>query len=198
MKTRQSLRRLQTGTDGQSLIEAAITLPLVLLIVFGTVEVGYSLLDAHTVTRLSREGSNLISRNTSLGDAINAVESMSTGLVDFSSNSKVILSVIKKGGTIGTPNYNQMILYQRHEYGGLAASSRIGGGNGSFGSGPDYTAANSDFDSSLRVSGLPPNLVTVAGGLIYVTEVFSTHQRITPLNSWGVTVPDRLYSIAYF
>ena len=57
------------ASRGASLIEAALTLPLVLLIVFGTVEVGYSLLDSHTVTRLTREGSNLISRNTTLDDA---------------------------------------------------------------------------------------------------------------------------------
>ena len=37
---------------GQSLIETALTLPLLFLIVFGTVEVGYALVDSHTVTRL--------------------------------------------------------------------------------------------------------------------------------------------------
>ena len=181
-----------------SLIETAITLPLVLLIAFATIEVGYALLDSHTVTRLSREGSNLISRNTTLDEAITGLSSMSTGLVDFSSNSKLVLSVIKRGGTIGTPNYDQMILYQRREYGALSASSRINSAGGSFGPAPDYIAANSDFDTSLRISGLPPNLVTVPGGLIYVTEIFSTHQRITPVQNFGLTVPSQLYSVAYF
>ena len=34
--------------------------------------------------------------------------------------------------------------------------------------------------------------------LVYVTEIFSTHQRITPVHNFGVTVPNSLYSIAYF
>lgn len=190
--------RLRRESRGAALIEAALTLPLVMLIVFGTVDVGYSLLDSHTVTRLTREGSNLISRNTTLDDAASAMSAMSTGLVDFGSNSKVIFSVIKKGGTLGTANLDELVLYQRYEYGSLAVASRIStAGGGTFGPAPDYIAADSDNDTGLRV-GLPNNLVTVRGGLVYVTEVFSQHQRITPLQNFGVTVPETLYSIAYF
>ena len=190
--------RLRRESRGAALIEAALTLPLVMLIVFGTVDVGYSLLDSHTVTRLTREGSNLISRNTTLDDAASAMSAMSTGLVDFGSNSKVIFSVIKKGGTLGTANLDELVLYQRYEYGSLAVASRIStAGGGTFGPAPDYIAADSDNDTGLRV-GLPNNLVTVRGGLVFVTEVFSQHQRITPLQNFGVTVPETLYSIAYF
>lgn len=190
--------RLRRESRGAALIEAALTLPLVMLIVFGTVDVGYSLLDSHTVTRLTREGSNLISRNTTLDDAASAMSAMSTGLVDFGSNSKVIFSVIKKGGTLGTANLDELVLYQRYEYGSLAVASRIStAGGGTFGPAPDYIAADSDNDTGLRV-GLPSNLVTVRGGLVFVTEVFSQHQRITPLQNFGVTVPETLYSIAYF
>lgn len=190
--------RLRRESRGAALIEAALTLPLVMLIVFGTVDVGYSLLDSHTVTRLTREGSNLISRNTTLDDAASAMSALSTGLVDFSGNSKVIFSVIKKGGTLGTANLDELVLYQRYEYGSLAAASRIStAGGGSFGPAPNYIAVDSDNDTGLRV-GLPNNLVTVRGGLVYITEVFSQHQRITPLQNFGVTVPETLYSIAYF
>lgn len=198
MKTCRALSRLRTESRGVSLIEAALTLPLMFLIVFGLVEVSYSLLDSHTVTRLTREGSNLISRNTSIEDAVVAMQDMSNGLVDFSTNSTVIFSVIKRGGTIGTPNYNQQILYQRFQFGALGATSRIGSPSGAFGGPPNYVAANSDFDTGLRLPGLPPNLVTVPGGLVYVTEIFSTHPTITPSQNFGVTVPQQLYSIAYF
>ena len=185
---------------GQSLIETALTLPLLFLIVFGTVEVGYALVDSHTVTRLTREGSNMISRNTSLYEAGIAVDGMRTGLVDFGSNSRVIFSVLKRGGTTGTANYDRLVLYQRYEFGGLSATSRlITAGAGTFGPGPDYVAINSDSDTNLRVTGgAPPNVVTVRGGLVYVTEVFSTHPKITPVNNFGITVPDTLYSVAYF
>ena len=36
------------------------------------------------------------------------------------------------------------------------------------------------------------------GGLVYVTEIFTTHNLLTPLDRFGVTVPNTLYSIAYF
>ena len=61
------------AASGQSLVEFAIILPLVLLIVLGVVEVGYALLDQHVVTKLTREGSNLISRDTTLQDAATAM-----------------------------------------------------------------------------------------------------------------------------
>ena len=43
----------------------------------------YALLDQHVVTKLTREGSNLISRNTSLLDTATAIRNMSTRPVNF-------------------------------------------------------------------------------------------------------------------
>jgi hypothetical protein len=183
---------------GQSILEFALIVPIALLVVLGVVDVGYALLDQHVVTRLSREGSNLISRDVSLQDAVNALKNMSTAPVDLDNGSKVIFSVIKKGATLGTANYNQDILYQRHEYGTLAAQSVIQtAGSGSFGSAPTYEAANADSNTGLRVTNLPVS-IAMPGGMIYVTEIFSTHTRLTPLDRIGVTVPQTLYAIAYF
>ena len=69
-------------------------------------------------------------------------------------------------------------------------------GTGSF-TGPDYEAANSDTDTRLQVTNLPTGLVA-SGGMIYITEIFSTHTLITPFDRFGVVVPSVLYSIAYF
>ena len=108
---------------GQSLIEFSLVLPLMLTLVLGIIEVGYALVDQHVVTKLSREGSNLISRDVTLQDAASAMKSMRTRPVDFDNGSKLILSVIKKVATAGSPNFDKVILYQRHEYGTLAAAS---------------------------------------------------------------------------
>ena len=54
-----------------------------------------------------------------------------------------------------------------------------------------------DNDANLRLTNLPPNLVT-PGGLLYVCEIYSRHPLITPFNRFGVQVPGTLYSIAYF
>jgi hypothetical protein len=174
-------------------------LPLVAVLVLGVVELSWALLDQHVVTKLSREGSNLISRSTSLQDAALAMRTMSTRPVDFSgSTSTLIFSVVLRVATTGASNYNRDILYQRYQYGGLAASSALTtAGSGSFGGGPNYQATNPDNDTSLQITNLPVSL-NVTGGMLYITEIYTTHTLITPFNRFGISVPSTLYSIAYF
>ena len=71
-------------------------------------------------------------------------------------------------------------------------------GSGSFGPAPEYQAANSDSNTGLRVTNLPPAVGTTLGGMVYVTEIYSPHQMLTPFNRFGFTLPTSLYSIAYF
>ncbi len=190
--------KMRLGSErGQGILEFAIVLPLVLTLVLGVVEISYALLDQHIVTKLTREGSNLISRNTSLTDAGVVMRTMSTRPVDFTSSSRIIFSVVKKGATTGTPNMDKDILYQRYAFGPISGASTLQTlGTGSF-TGPDYTALNSDTDTRLQITNLPTGLVA-AGGMIYITEIYSTHTLITPLDRFGITVPPVLYSIAYF
>lgn len=184
---------------GQSIVEFAFLTPLILVVALGVVEFGYALLDQHVVTKLTREGSNLISRDTTLDDGITLMRSMSTRPVDFSTRSRVIFSVLKKGATTNTANYDRVILYQRAEYGSLAGTSGLRmSGSGTFGGGPDYVALNSDTNAGLQIANLPAYLDVTRGGLVYVTEIFTTHNLLTPLDGFGVTVPNTLYSIAYF
>jgi Flp pilus assembly protein TadG len=184
---------------GQSVVEFGLLLPLICVLVLGTIELGYALLDHHVVTKLSREGSNLISRDATLQDAVTAIRNMSTRPVDFSSNSTVIFSVIKKIDTAGAANYDVPVLYQRTQYGALSATSSLTtAGSGSFGGPPYYTAVNADNDSNLRITNMPGNLTMVTGETIYVTEIYTQHTLLTPLDRFGITVPQTFYSIAYF
>ena len=132
-------------------------------------------------------------------DAATAMKNMSSRPVNFSDgSSKVIFSVIKNVATVGASNYNKNVLYQRFEYGTLAASSALtSSGSGSFGAAPDYQANNSDNDTSLQITNLPANLTTL-GGMSYVTEIYTKHTLLTPLDNLGVHLPNILYSIAYF
>jgi Flp pilus assembly protein TadG len=196
--TRSTASRLRSSS-GQSILEFAMMLPLVIVLVLGVVELSYALLDQHVVTKLTREGSNLISRDTSLQDAALAMGTMATRPVDFSgTNSTLIFSVILRVATTGASNYGRDILYARYKYGGLSASSTLTtAGSGSFGGAPGYQATNPDNDTSLQMTNLPANL-NVTGGMLYVTEIYSTHTLITPFNRFGISVPGTLYSIAYF
>jgi len=192
-------RHTGRGDSGQSLVEFAIVIPLLTILALGVSEYGYVLLDEHVVTKLAREGSNLISRDTSLQDAATALRTIASRPVNFDSGSKLIFSVLKKGATTGTANYDHVILYQRYEYGALAASSKLTmAGGGSFSGGPDYTAANADSNTGLQVTNLPNNLINSYGRMTSVTEIYTTHQAITPLTGLGVYVPTVLYAVAYF
>src|SRR5262249_33062666 len=110
--TRRARARLRSE-QGQTILEFGLMLPLVVVLVLGVVELSYALLDQHVVTKLAREGSNLISRDTDLVDAATVMRTMSTRPVDFTNgNSKVIFSVVRNIDVTGTTNYNKPILYQ--------------------------------------------------------------------------------------
>ena len=196
--TRLNATRLRSER-GQSILEFAMMLPLVIVLVLGVTEISYALLDQHVVTKLTREGSNLISRDTSLQDASTALRSMSTRPVDFSGgNSKLIFSVILRVATTGASNFGRDVLYQRYEYGGALGSSMLTTrGAGSFGGPPEYQATNPNNDTSLQITNLPANFL-VNGGMMYVTEIYTRHTLITPFDRFGITIPSTLYSIAYF
>lgn len=200
MKRPRRLSQRLLRSSGQSLVELAFIMPLSCLLVLGVIETGYALLDQHVITSLSREGSNLISRNTTIEDAYTALSSMSSRPVNFTAGSKVIFTVLKNVGSTGAANYDRVVLYQRKVYGdgSVAGTSALTSPGGSFGGAPEYQAFNSDNDTNLRVTTLPANLTVSTGGLVYVTEVFTTHTLLTPVDRFGLTVPSALYSIAYF
>jgi Flp pilus assembly protein TadG len=200
--TYRRLTRLRSAAQGQSIVEFAIILPFLLVICLGVVETAYALIDQHVVTKLAREGSNLISRDTTLQRAGAVITSMSTTPVNFNNGtSTVIFSVLQKGGATGTANYQQVFLFQRARFGTLPATSRLITSGGSFGGPPEYLAANPNSTTGLQVTNLPDSIINVNGGFLYVTEIFTQHNLITPLDQllWnGVTMPNTLYSIAYF
>ena len=189
--------RLALGTEAQSILEAAIVLPFLITLLLAVVELGLAIDHSHLVSALSREGSNLISRETPLENAATVLGSIGGSRVDFNSNAVVIFSVLKRGETTNSTNYGKVILYARYTFGTYGASSKISTrGTGAFDA--DHVATNSDSDASLQVTNAPVNLIGVNGGMVYVTEVFSRHALITPLDQFGVNVPRELYSVAYF
>lgn len=193
-------KAFRSSSRGQSIVEFALVLPFLMVVVLGVTELGYALIDSHIVTKLTRESSNLISRDASLADAVTAMRGISSRPVNFDDgSSKIIFSVIKNVATTGAANYNRPILYQRHVYGTYPGSSAIvSSGTGTYGGAPNYTAANSDNDTRLQITSLPGGMTVTLGGMIYVTEIYTRHTLITPLDRFGVTVPQTLYSIAYF
>jgi len=193
------MRRQLSSAKGQTLVEMAFVLPIIMMVSLGVVEVSYAVLHQHVISRITREGANLISRDVTLLDASNALKSMSTTPVDFTDGSELILSVLKKGSTVGTANYDHVVLYQRYSVGTLGAASTLQtAGSVTFGPAPDFKVANSDTDTNLRITTLPATVDISRRGLLFVAEVFTSHAPLTPLDKFGVTIPPTLQSIAYF
>jgi hypothetical protein len=195
-------RALKTrSSQGQIIVEFVFVLPLLLLLGLGVIDMSYLLFNQHVITRLTREGSNLISRNVSLGQAATVMSSMVNPPVDLnSSNSKLIFTVLTKWGS--GSNNNRDIVYKRYEIGGLAASSAFTNqgpiSSASFDPTIDYRARDPDNNTNLRVTNVPASLVLTRGQFVYVTEIYTRHVTITPLANFGMTLPSTLYSVAYF
>lgn len=191
-------RRLR-DQSGQSVAEMAMMLPLCVTLALGVIELGYALLDQHVVTKLSREGSNLISRDSSPDFAYQALQSMRTGNIDFLSTSKVIFTVVKQP-TSGSNSGVNVVAVRRTAGASVGSGSVVtcGGCSGDLGSAPDYAAADPDNTASLRVTGGVPTNSIGPGGWLYITEIYSNHPLITPFDRLGIAVPTSLYSIAYF
>ena len=183
------------------MIEMAMIMPIIVTLALGVIELSYALLDQHVVTKMTREGANLISRDSSPAFAAQALQSMRTGNVDFASTAKVIFTVVKRPATTGAPNYDIPIVYSRYTYGasvGSGSAITCGACSGNLGTAPDYIAPNSDTNTALRVTaGVPANSIST-GGMLYITEIYSSHPLITPFDRFGIAVPTALYSIAYF
>jgi TadE-like protein len=178
---------------GQALFELGITLPILMALVMGVIQLGYVLFQTLLVSSIAREGSNLVSRQVTISDTEMALQAMS-GIVKFDSNSAVIISVLKLGMS-GT-NKDQPIISQRHTLGSFSANSVLGDPpQSSYDIAPDYNALDADNDGSIVVTGALPNGLTLtAGESVYVTEVFTRTTSIVPF----MPLPDTLYASAFF
>src|SRR5262249_31468574 len=73
MTTTTSINKLIHSKKGQSLIELTLITPLMLLLVWGVVEVGSVISIYLTLTHTTREGANLTSRATAPNQALEAI-----------------------------------------------------------------------------------------------------------------------------
>ena len=182
---------------GQTLAELGIVLPLLCVLFFGVVELGWAMFQSNVIRGYVREGSNLISRNASLEEAANAIISASNAggpvrIATDADDSKMILSVV----TIASSGANdgQPVIIQRRTVGTLSEMSTLGAADAThFGGAPDYTAHDAANDGSL-VAMLPEGYTLSAGHRLFVTEIYTRRGRI--IDTWEL--PDVLYASAFF
>jgi Flp pilus assembly protein TadG len=191
------------GVRGQSLMEFALVLPIMLLLTLGVIEVGYALYVGHLLAKLTREGSNLTSRQTYIQDAESALLAGSSAPLNLNSTSgKLIFSAVTLGSS--GANNGKIIIIKRRTVGTLTGKSAVDGTvsppASSYNGTPDYTAKDSNNDAAIQgATTLPNGMVLSSGQVLYVTEIFTSRGDLTPFSRFYKWVlPTTLYSAAYF
>jgi Flp pilus assembly protein TadG len=167
-------RRIAAAESGRAAVEFALIAALMLVLFCVLVDFSRAIHDEQVMTGLSRQGSNLASRGTSLSDSAAAVLAGDSPL-NLSSNGEVIITSVTNVNKVYT------ITNQVSE-GSVSQNSRVGIGVGNTASVPSSAAA-----------------MLQLGQTIYITEIFYSYQPITPIqNLLKLVMPSTLYEAAYF
>lgn len=152
--------------------------PLLCLIMFAIIDYSRVLNAEQVLVDLTRQGSNMASRGTTLSAAALALVQGSAPLT-LAVAGEVIITSVARVGSVDTI-MGQAIL----SAGSVSTASKIGIGVGNKASVP--SVIDDIFSKN-------------SGQTIYITEVYYPFQQITPLaKMWSLVVPSTLYQVAYF
>ena len=180
MKHFWNSRSRSAGRSGQALLEFTFVAAMLLLLIFGLIDFCRAISVRQVITSLTREGSNLASRNTSLTNALSAVVASANPL-NITNNGRIFIS------EVALNDKGQAWVTNQVSFGGIStngASSKVGRPGG-----PAMTGWIPTTSPTLP----PPNQS------IYVTEVFYSFEAVTPVGKFlDFAMPTRLYDAAYF
>lgn len=190
-----SLSSLSTRESGNALVEFALVAMIMVTIVCALIDFSRAIYQKQVLAHLSREGSNLASRGTSLTDAAQAVVNGSTPLDLGGANGRVIVSQVQNN--LGSKGTSVCQVMDQVTLGGLtSATSKIGTkrGNTTPGDKTSNPATLPQPCTNSNTTSFPqPNLS------VYTTEVFYKYQPVTPIGTLiGAAIPSTLYDAAYF
>lgn len=163
--------RLRRFDRGQGLVELMLTLPVLLTVMFGVLELGTLLDVSHSMTSLTREGANMASRGAAI-DSVLRITTMNGRSIGLTDAGGAIVSEIEIQG--GVP-----IILDQVASGGYTGASRLG--------------VLGSPATPLVGTGL------LGGKLYYAVEVFAPYRPFTPLDRLvAAIVPDTLYDRTVF
>jgi TadE-like protein len=169
-----STKQFIHSKKGQSLIELTFITPLMLLLVFGVVEVGSIISTYLTLTHTTREGANLTSRGTDPDDALTAIIAAGAPTIDNSNLTqwRVIYTRIGPAPAPAAPCVAAPCTYvveQQITQGSLGQISQIApGGDGSTVTqtslpGIETVGPNQKFHAIEVYYDYSPNVITFVG-----------------------------------
>jgi Flp pilus assembly protein TadG len=169
---------------GQAILEFVPVMILLLTLTFAVIDFGYFIWQNQLIMGLTREGSNLASRDDTLAVAAGAVINDGAAL-NLSKNGKVIITSVQNTGTASTPNFVITGQYSAGS-GSISSASKFGTYSGK------GTQPATNFSTAT-----PP--VPQPGSTVFVTEIYCSFNGITPLGKLvKYTMPSQIYDVAYF
>lgn len=165
-----SRRRIERGA---SALELALLLPILVVLIFGIIDLGRLIHARLVVTNVSREGGSLASRDIQTGNNLIAMLQSSATPFDLASQGRVYVTKIKGGVSRNAP---LPYIDSRYNGGAYAVSSSIGGNVGQT---PTGFLQTSPLWNHLVYEPAPQGTSDIAE--INVVEVFYHYRPITPL-----------------
>lgn len=160
---------------GVAVVEMVMVLPILLVLMFGVIDIGRSILSHQVLINLSREAANLTSRGTSLDDAIAAIQ-VSAAPLNIERDGYVLITEVLRDAS------GRLSIVQQRAAGGEVHASRIGTGVG-------------------NTAVLPPTSTAIPpiGRNLFAAEVFYHSEPITPLGSLvDINTGGVYYDVAFF
>jgi hypothetical protein len=167
-------------SDGQTMVELALILPVLLLLAFGVFEYSRSVLTKNIITNMSREGANLAARTQTNPQTIMDAIATTADPLDMGANGMIFITEVMGvdvGGTVDPVVQGQ----DRYVNGGYSANSRVWSGCSSWsgGSCSDVSGnpiADLEGDGAGTYSGMESSLGV--GETVFAVEVFYDYAPI--------------------
>lgn len=156
---------------GASMVELAFILPILVVLIFGVVDLGRLIQARLVVTNVSREGGSLASRDIKDGTALISMLQSSASPLDLkNADGRIWLTKIKSGTTAGDPD---PYIHTRYTGGTLTAASSITGNPGDTPAGlPSVLFNHLQYKTSINTSEISE---------VTIVEVFYLYRPVTPL-----------------
>lgn len=204
MSSRPSLDRSHRNRRGNAVVELAITMPLLVVTLFGVVTGGLIFDRYLTIVQTSRSAASMFSRGANFaldenkdlllfGQGLEITRNGGEGVIYLT---RVVLA------PSGTANDGQLVIAERHVIGDPSyKASVVGEPNPSVWPNPDKPAPTGDvkdyFEEPSAVANVPAALLTLPlGESMYIAEVYHTSDGLKFGDAWGDS--RHMSAIAYF
>ncbi len=176
-------RNCKYSNKGVATVEFAIILPLLLLMLFGVIEVGRLLQANLIVSNLSREGANLAARSQQPRQTIMQLLAETASPLNMATYGMIYITIAD-----GTEDSSRVSNQFKWTSGGYTGASRVWDDCGSWSSG---TCTSIGDDAPL----LPAPMVLEDGERVYVVEVFYDFR---PIIDYAIGNEPVIYSLTVF